>query len=496
MDIRFEQFTASAAQLTIAVSLWDIKTSESWAVFSTDGDLGAILAQVFTQQSLQAPSNKQVESLEPLVISGELSQSPGRVVEVSLRTQQRLLEKVLAEDESELLGEIDRAFSVEGLIFELCQDKARTERLLHDLDLVHLRDSRFTVLSTGESRRLMLARALSTPADLLILDDPYAGLDSAHRQALCDYLGQLSHSMQLMLVVSREEDIPQWIDHIALFSQGKLESLMSKVDWDNHPVIAQIKAQSQQQSEQMLTLIRRHRHSTQFGDPIFEIKKGRVAYSDKVIFSGVNWRINKGEHWQIKGPNGCGKSTLLGLIFGDHPQCYSNDIHIFGKKRGSGESIWEIKKNIGMVSSALHLQYRVNCSALDVIVSGFYDSIGLYHQSTAQERNIAKEWLDILHMGHLASTSFRQLDYGQQRLLLIARAIVKQPTLLILDEPYQGLDYLGRRLMKSTLELIAREHLSQLLYVSHYHEDSLDSIQRYVSFVADETQAGYQALIS
>lgn len=142
---------------------------------------------------------------------------------------------------------------------------------------------------------------------------------------------------------------------------------------------------------------------------------------------------DKGQHWQVKGPNGCGKSTLLGLIFGDHPQCYSNDIQIFGKQRGSGETIWEIKKHIGMVSSALHLQYRVNCSALEV--------------------------------------------------------------LLISDEPYQGLDYLGRRLIKNALELIANENLSQLLYVSHYQGDSLASIRNALTFVFDEQANCYKAEI-
>jgi molybdate transport system ATP-binding protein len=187
---------------------------------------------------------------------------------------------------------------------------------------------------------------------------------------------------------------------------------------------------------------------------------------------------------------------LLGLIFGDHPQCYSNDIQIFGNQRGSGESIWEIKKHIGMVSSALHLQYRVSCSALEVILSGFYDSIGLYQQPTKKEIQLAQEWLAILHMSEYAKTSFRELEYGQQRLLLIARAIVKQPALLILDEPYQGLDYLGRRLVKNTLELIARENLSQLLYVSHYQQDKLASIGNELEFVFDESLGCYQAKLT
>ncbi|QIR15907.1 ATP-binding cassette domain-containing protein [Shewanella aestuarii] len=488
MQICFKQFSAATAKLTLEINDWQIESADSWALFSTDGDIGAILTPLLM--------SGETEQVAELSITGQLTKSRAKVVEVSLNSQQRLLEQVLELDDNEHIAPQDSHVSVFGLIFEQCHDQNLTQRLLTELDLVHLQHSYFTQLSTGESRRLMLARALAEGADLLVLDDPFAGLDVEHRKSLALYLEQLSRSMQLLMIVSREEDIPVWIDHVGLFSHGKLESVMSKADWDKHPVIAQIKAQSQEQSEQMMALLKRHRHQAKFDNPLFEIKHGKVAYSDKTIFTEVNWRIDNGQHWQVKGPNGCGKSTLLGLIFGDHPQCYSNDIHIFGKKRGTGETIWEIKKNIGMVSSALHLQYRVNCSALDVIVSGFHDSIGLYQQPTAQERKIASEWLNILHMSQFAKTSFRQLDYGQQRLLLIARAIVKQPTLLILDEPYQGLDYLGRRLMKNTLELIAKEHLSQLLYVSHYHEDSLPSIGRYLTFVPGEPQQGYQAVIS
>jgi molybdate transport system ATP-binding protein len=365
-----------------------------------------------------------------------------------------------------------------------------------NLDLIHLKENGFRVLSTGETRRLMLARALATQPDFLVLDDPYAGLDAEHRKSLANYLVVLSRSIQMMVFVSREEEMPDWIENIALFTQGKLDSLMDKATWDSHPVISQIKAQSKEQSEQIMELIQRHRHFSHFGNPIFEIKNGKVAYTDKTIFTNVNWRINKGEHWQVKGANGCGKSTLLGLIFGDHPQCYSNDIKIFGHRRGSGETIWEIKKHVGMVSSSLHLQYRVDCSVLKVILSGFYDSIGLYQVPTKLEQEIAKEWLEILHMGQLGNTSFRKLEYGQQRLLLIARAIVKQPTLLILDEPYQGLDCLGRRLIKNALEFIARENLSQLLYVSHYQEDSLESIQNYLKFIPDDDNGGYKTELS
>lgn len=478
MDINIQQLEAYNDKAILKINSWVISHNQPWAVFSTEGDIAELLTDLL--------------SASLTIKSGEMSGDPGKVELISLTQQQRLLEEQIESDDSEFIGRIDVGSSVYSLIQQHANDDSVTLQLIQALDLQHLKESGFRLLSTGETRRVMLAIALAAKPDFLVLDDPFTGLDVPHRESLSNYLQTLSTSLPMLICFSREEDHPEWVDNIALFNKGELTEVMDKSSWNNHPVIKQLKAQSSTQSEEMLALIRRHQHSSSFENPIFEINNGKVAYTDKMIFSDLNWRIDKGQHWQIKGPNGCGKSTLLGMIFGDHPQCYSNDIQIFGNKRGSGETIWEIKKNIGMVSSSLHLQYRVSCSALDVILSGFYDSIGLYQQPTAQEINIAHEWLTMLHMDQYAQTSFKQLEYGQQRLLLVARAIVKQPALLILDEPYQGLDYLGRRLVKNALELIARENLSQLLYVSHYQADSLKSIKNYLEFVFDEETQGYK----
>ncbi|MGR5195640.1 molybdate ABC transporter ATP-binding protein ModF [Vibrio rotiferianus] len=478
MPIQFHQLTAKENTSTLSIDNWHIEAGQSWGIFSSDGDIGSMLGDLLCGEITPE--------------SGELNVEGCQIAQVSLSEQQRLLELEIEKDDTDFLDYIDQGSSVYNLIVEVCQDETFAQSLIEELDLSHLTGSGFRVLSTGETRRVMLARALAAKPDLVLLDNPFTGLDVEHRASLATYLQTLSLSVQILITFSRESDMPDWLDQVALFNGGKLESTMDKQSWDQHPIITQINSQSEKQSEEMMALIRQHQHTTHFENPIFELKNGKVEYTDKTIFTDLNWRIDKNQHWQVKGPNGCGKSTLLGLIFGDHPQCYSNDIHIFGKKRGSGESIWEIKQHIGMVSSALHLQYRVNCSALEVILSGFYDSIGLYSQPTKNEINIAKDWLTILHMTQYQKTPFKQLEYGQQRLLLIARAIVKQPALLILDEPYQGLDYLGRMLVKNTLGLIAKEKLSQLLYVSHYQEDGIDSIQNYLEFKFDKETNCYK----
>lgn len=467
----------------LVVEDWQLVPMQHWAIFATDSYSGSLLGRILAGD------------IQP--DEGEISGLPSRIGWVSLGLQQALLERELAKDE------LDYGSTVESLVLESCLHTERLSAFLQKVELEHLAQRGFRQLSTGETRRVMLARALATEPELLILDDPYAGLDSEHQLSLSRLLVEIAEYTQLLIITSRQEELPPCISHVALFNSDMLKSgqhvhqlsaPMSIEQWHSHPVMAHLNALSASRSAELLALMVRQRHNAEAFDPLVEIKNGKVEYVSGLIFKDVNWRINAGQHWQVRGPNGCGKSTLLGLILGDHPQCYSNDITLFGRPRGSGESIWQIKQRIGIVSSALHLQYRVSCSALDVLLSGFYDSIGLYHKPTKPQVDLAKEWLAILHMSEFASTGFKQLDYGQQRLLLIGRALIKQPLLLILDEPYQGLDFINRTLVMRALNMIAEHHLSQLLYVSHHREDALPAIKNFVDFIKQEE--GYSVEIS
>lgn len=481
--IVIEQLRYGHGNDVLVVDAWQLGTAEHWAIFATDSYSGSLLGRILSGDI--TPDQ------------GIITGLPQRIGWVSLGQQQALLARELAKDE------LDYGSSVELLVLECCQGAQQLGPLLQQVGLEHLRLRGFRQLSTGETRRVMLARALAMQPQLLILDDPYAGLDCEHQESLSQLLDEVAKNCQLLLITSRQEELPECISHVALFNTEMLQSgqsihklslPMSINEWHSHPIMAQLHALSAQRSDELLALLVRQRHKVEDFDPLVEIKNGKVEYVSGLIFSGVNWRIEAGQHWQVRGPNGCGKSTLLGLILGDHPQCYSNDITLFGRPRGSGESIWEIKQRIGIVSSALHLQYRVSCSALDVLLSGFFDSIGLYHKPTKLQHDLAKEWLAILHMSELAHISFKQLEYGQQRLLLIGRALIKKPLLLILDEPYQGLDFINRTLVMRTLEMIAHHHLSQLLYVSHHREDALPSIKHFIDFVRQGD--GYSVQVS
>ena len=211
------------------------------------------------------------------------------------------------------------------------------------------------------------------------------------------------------------------------------------------------------------------------------IRDASVRYTDNLVFEQLDWRIEPGQHWQLTGPNGSGKTSLLNLITGDHPQCYSNDIFVFGYQRGNGESIWDIKQHIGYVSSALHWDYRVSINCKNVIISGFYDSIGLYTKATDIQQEIAAHWLQILGFEDRAGQAFNQFSYGDQRLLLIARAMVKHPHLLVLDEPCFGLDDMNRQLVLALIEKICAGSETTVIYVNHHAQDQIEGINNYLA---------------
>jgi molybdate transport system ATP-binding protein len=194
-----------------------------------------------------------------------------------------------------------------------------------------------------------------------------------------------------------------------------------------------------------------------------------VGWGEKRVLCHLNWTVLPGEHWLIRGPNGAGKTTLLELITGDNMQVFSNDVSIFGKRRGSGETLWDIRSRLGIVSHRLHLEYRrVGDTPLEaVLISGFYDSIGLYEVPGDREKAAAKQWLALAGLDARRNEPFKALSYGEQRVALILRGAVKSPPLLILDEPCHGLDTEGRSLVLDLMDTVAALGASTLLHVTH-----------------------------
>jgi molybdate transport system ATP-binding protein len=208
------------------------------------------------------------------------------------------------------------------------------------------------------------------------------------------------------------------------------------------------------------------------------MKNVTVRYNGIPVLDGLDWTVRRGENWAVVGPNGSGKTTLLHLISADLPQAYANDIMLFGRRRGSGESIWEIKRRIGMVGAEMQFAYGKPITALETVLSGFFDSVGLYRTADRNQVSAAKRWMDDLGIGHLQDRRQDRLSCGEQRLVLVTRAVVKSPELLLLDEPCQGLDAANRRRVLSLIDTIGSRTPTQIITVTHHRDETLPCIHR------------------
>jgi molybdate transport system ATP-binding protein len=216
---------------------------------------------------------------------------------------------------------------------------------------------------------------------------------------------------------------------------------------------------------------RKERDTAAFSEILVSMKNVTIKYEETMVLDNVSWTMRTGENWVILGPNGCGKTTLLNLITGDNLQAYANEIYLFGKRRGSGESIWDIKRRTGIISSDLQIRYRKPITAFEVVLSGFFDSVGLYRDFTREQKETAEQWMEVLGIADKSDRIFNQLSYGEQRMQLLARSMVKTPPILIMDEPCQGLDRTNRQRILAAIEIVGHQSKTNIIYVTHYpHE--------------------------
>ncbi|GKV95204.1 molybdate ABC transporter ATP-binding protein ModF [Pectobacterium aroidearum] len=431
------------------------------------------------------------------LLRGERTTGFQRPVRLSFEQLQKLVSDEWQRNNTDLLseGEDDTGRTTAEVIQDSLNDPTRCQQLAQQFGIAHLLERRFKYLSTGETRKAMLCQALMTQPDLLILDEPFDGLDVASRQQLADELRKLAGTgYTLVLILNRFDDIPDFINHVGVLADCTLTRLGERETILSEALVAQLAFSEKLSGSSLPEPEDPQRYMTLPADEArIQLRNGVVQYNDRPILHELTWEVLPGQHWQIVGPNGAGKSTLLSLITGDHPQGYSNDLTLFGRKRGSGETIWDIKRHIGYVSSSFHLDYRVSTSVRNVILSGFFDSIGIYQAVSDRQRHLTEQWLTLLGLnGTIADTPFQSLSWGQQRLTLIARALVKHPALLILDEPLQGLDPLNRQLVRRWLDILIGEGETQLLFVSHHAEDAPECITHRLTFVPYNNIYRYQ----
>ena len=449
----FQQFHTQ----DLHIEHWAIEPGQCWAVLGRNGSGKKLLAQALLDQQ-QLPEYR------------DLSFSL-----LSFEQQQAFYEQELKNDDSDFMDRLDPGTTVRTLLNASEQDM----EALGFLKLNAILDRGYRLLSSGESRKALLAQALLQTPDYLILDEPYDSLDQQSKQELMAFFARLTEQQktQLIFLLTDTNEISDFHSHVALLEQGELiaqgERRQIMQNQDIHALL-DFDASRLPAWPQILD------HAPRV-NPLVDMKNARVSYAGRVIFDHINLYIAAGDHTLLTGPNGSGKSTLLHLITGDHPQSYGNDIKVLGFQRGTGESIWQLKKNIGIVSPELHRSHRVPGSALDIVSSGFFDTIGLYDDVQAWQTEHALQWLQMVGLQHRNKTAFKQLSYGEQRLVLIARALVKQPALLICDEPTQGLDRINRYRFLYFLEHLSSQHLTTVVMASHREDEHLSLFKQHLT---------------
>ena len=354
---------------------------------------------------------------------------------------------------------------------EKCENASWKDKIYSLLGIDNLLQLPIIQLSSGELRKMHIARLLLSAPKVLILESPFIGLDAAARRLLTELLQQLiaETPVQVVLVVCAPQDIPSFITHVYPVEDMQCGEKMTRQEYLAGETLS---ARREEVARRQVILPQSADEKTLCtAETIVRFTDVSIRYGKRTILDKINWTIKNGEKWSLSGANGAGKSTLLSLVCADNPQAYSQNITLFDRRRGTGESIWDIKRHIGYVSPEMHRAYLKDIPAVEIVASGYYDTIGLYRRLSDEQTARCAGWLDVFGITALRDRSFVKLSSGEQRLLLLARALVKDPDLLILDEPLHGLDVLNKARACAVIEAFAARAGKTLIYVTHYPEE-------------------------
>jgi molybdate transport system ATP-binding protein len=479
-------YRVSAGRL-LQVGNFSIARGEHWCVFGGNGSGKTVLANWLRGR---LPAGHKSLAFHDGFTSAQIAT-------VSFEEQQRLCELDNRHDISEFSeSATDQGTTVLALIVGTAEssegefDQAADEyaaNLIAKLGLVPLLNQGIRYLSSGQMRKALIARALVSRPALLILDDPLESIDQTSRLVIERVLEEWRSEKNASLVLSRRKShIPAGTTHLALMRKLCLVGCGKFSDLIHTPAFREIAEAMPSLPEYLPCDVKNRMPDLRVASaaaPLIELRNVSAAYAGRVILQNVDWTMKRGEHVLIEGPNGCGKSTLLSLINGDNHKAYGQNVILFGRPRGSGETVWDIKSHFGTVSNELHNRYIRGWRVPDVIVSGFFDSVGLYDAPGGSHINAANQWLQALDLQESADAWYHEISFGQQRLVLLARAMVKRPDVLILDEPCVGLDDVHTRMVLGTLDVIAQQTSTQLIYVTHARSEYPSCINTFMRFI-------------
>jgi molybdate transport system ATP-binding protein len=341
------------------------------------------------------------------------------------------------------------------------------EEVMHDhIEVITATNNNLKSMSSGEQKKALLHYIISKTPDFIIVDNIWDNLDGNAQESILSILQKTAAHTLIIQIISRKKDILPFVEKVITIKNNAVFKTQNLTDYLKEKNIAYENNFTKNIPPAL------HTYTTPAG-PLAMLNNISVSFEGRQILNNINWVINTGEFWQLAGPNGSGKTTILNLITGESTKGYGQNLFLFGNKKGSGETIWDIKKNIGYVTPNTALLFPRLDTAEKMILSGFFDSIGLYTTPGETQITTANEWLKLINLYKERNQPFCFLPLGKQRMVLVARAMVKYPPLLILDEPTSGLDDENAVLFTALINKIAAESNTAIIYVSHRKEEGL-----------------------
>ena len=434
---------------------WEISSGECWMLGGLSGSGKTTLAKIISGEVKNFEGKVEVNF-------NENSELPKKVLYVSnwfqfsnlegdrnFYYQQRYNQQV-KNDTLTVFAELNHFGKEENLDFRIL------ESYLQPFGFENFKNQQLIELSSGEHKKLQLLKALWIKPQVLIIDQPYTGLDVKSRQFLNQAFDDLIKENVTLVLINNDDEYPESVQYFVEIENGKLVHRNSPKEFSKSeeriPKSLPFFLQNNQENEQ---------------ESLIKLENINISYGEKQVLKNIDWEVNSGEQWLLQGHNGSGKSTLLSLLNGDHPQAYANEIHLFGQKRGSGESIWDIKEKIGMISPELHWYFDMNANVGQTIASGFFDSMSLYQKLSFDQQQQLEQILYFFDLKDDKNKKLSTLPLGKQRLALLARTLIKKPKLLILDEPCQGMDNEQTQYFNQVIDDLAGQGQS-LIYVGHF----------------------------
>jgi molybdate transport system ATP-binding protein len=452
---------------------WTLKAGQHWACLGPNGAGKTSLARVISGQATH--------------YSGTIQRSDSfedkGVAYVCFEQAKALCDRDKKLDDSEYRADAsDPGTSVQAAILGGRTPDQQFQRWVERLRIGHILHRGLRFISTGEMRKTLLIRALLSEPALLILDSPLDGLDHSSQGEMRQVIDELLHSDMAVLMLCRQlADIPDGISHLLVLNSGDIAGSGERTAMMSNPDIQALMNPPLPELAALPAPAPRP-YELPVSGPLLRLVNVAVSYGETQVLREVNWVLERDNHCSVSGPNGCGKTTLLSLITGDNHKAYGQDITLFGLRRGSGESVWDIKQKYGQLDNQLHLNFVRGMRVVEVVVSGFFDTIGLYDDWGDTQRDTADQWLAALGLAEHSRDSFDALSFGLQRMVLLARAMVKSPIILLLDEPTLGLDGHHRQLMLRAIDHIAANCDTRIIFVSHSAGDTPACINQHLRF--------------